>query len=49
MCNAETYILHVNDALVDLAGLILLLGEVGGIGDGRKGQQRGSVLHLGCV
>jgi len=37
-CNPATYVLHVNDSLVNLAGLILLLGEVGGVGDGRKGQ-----------
>jgi hypothetical protein len=46
---ANPYVLHVNDPLVDLAGLILLLGEVSSIGDGRKGQQRRNVLHLGCV
>ena len=48
-CTAETYVLHVNDPLVDLTGLILLLGEVSRIGDSRKGQQRRNVLHLGCA
>ena len=39
------YILHVNDALVNFSGLILLLGEVCGTGRSRKGQQWRDVLH----
>ena len=49
VCTAATYVLHVNDPLVDLAGLILLLREVSRIGDSRKCQQRRNILHLGCV
>jgi hypothetical protein len=40
------YILHVNDPLVNCAGLIFLLREMRGTSHGRKGQQWRNVLHL---
>lgn len=41
-----TYILHVNDPLVDRAGLIVLLGEVRGLSQRGKEQSSASSLHL---
>jgi len=40
------YILHVNDPLVNFAGLILLLAKVCGTSHSRKSQQWRNVLHF---
>ena len=43
--SSSTYILHVNDPLVNFSGLILFLGEMRGISHSREGQQWRNVLH----
>lgn len=40
------YIFHVNDPLVNRAGLIFLLGEMRSTSHSRKSQQWRNVLHL---
>jgi hypothetical protein len=40
------YILHVNDPLVNFAGLILFFAKVCGTSHSRQGQQWRNVLHV---
>jgi len=41
----SAYILHVHDPLMNLSGLILLLGEVGSTSHSRESQQWRNVFH----